>query len=98
MHRLMVKDVVFTAVQSDDQRRGLLGYVRCSFANALVLDGIALRRTADGRSALSFPSRTDGQGRRHPLYRPIDDAARRQIERDIFAALGLQPEGGVDAH
>ncbi|MFO1053932.1 MAG: hypothetical protein U1F36_17075 [Planctomycetota bacterium] len=93
-----VTDVVFTSADPAAQRTGLLGYIRCSFGNALILDGIALRRTAAGKRVLSFPSRTDGQGRKHPLYRPVDDATRRQLEAAVFAALGLDPEGGHDGH
>ncbi len=93
-----VTDVVFTSADPAAQRTGLLGYVRCSFANALVLDGIALRRTVAGKPVLSFPARTDGQGRRHPLYRPLDDRMRRAIEDAIFEALGIDPQGGHDGH
>lgn len=84
-----VTDVVFTPAEPAAQRSGLLGFVRCSFGNALILDGIALRRTAAGKRVLSFPARTDGQGRKHPLFRPLDDLTRRAIERAVFEALGI---------
>ncbi len=91
-----ISDVTFTAANSREQRTGLLGYVRCRFANALVLDGITLRRTEAGRRTLSFPSRADGQGRKHPIYRPLDDRTRRAIEAAIFEALGIHAEGDAD--
>ncbi len=94
--RLPISDVVFTAADSTAQRSGLLGYVRCRFANALVLDSIAVRRTEDGRRTLSFPSRTDGQGGKHPIYRPLDDRTRRAIEAAIFEALGIHAEEDAD--
>ena len=72
---------------ADDERDGLLGYLSVFYGD-LVLDGITLRRTADGRFALSFPARTDRSGRRHPFVRPVDDAARRSIERALLAQLG----------
>ena len=97
MSRFAVTDVVFTPVDSAAQRTGLLGYVRCRFADALVLDGLTLRVTKSGLRTLSFPSRTDGQGRKHPLYRPIDDATRRLLESAVFEALGIEPNGGRDA-
>jgi len=72
----------------DDIRRGLLGFVSVNYGD-LVLDGITVRRTAEGRLTLSFPQRRDGRGRSHPLFRPIDDAARLRIEKAIFDAATL---------
>lgn len=66
---------------------GLLGWVSCSYGH-LRLDGIALRRTRDGHLTLSYPERRDAAGRRHPVLRPLDDQARREIEEQVFAALG----------
>jgi DNA-binding cell septation regulator SpoVG len=68
-----------------DIRSGLLGYVSVFYGD-LVLDGITVRRTSEGRMTLSFPQRRDGRGRSHPLFRPVDDAARLRIERAIFDA------------
>lgn len=70
-----------------DERSGLLGYASI-FVGNLIVDGIVLRRTASGRFALSYPARTDKSGHRHPYLRPIDDEARRAIERTLFAQLG----------
>lgn len=75
----------------DDVRSGLLGYLSVSYGT-LVLDGLVLRRTADGRFAISFPARTDRAGRRHAYIRPTDDAARREIESQILAQLGQHTE------
>ena len=72
-------------------RSGLMGYIMVEYGT-LVLDGIALRRTTDGRLVLSFPARTDGAGRRHPYIRPIDDEARRVIEAAILGELGQRGE------
>ena len=72
---------------SDDEiRSGLLGYVSV-FLGDLVVDGITLRRTAQGRLALSFPARTDRAGRRHPYVRPVDDEARHRIEATLLGEL-----------
>jgi DNA-binding cell septation regulator SpoVG len=75
-------------------RSGLLGYLSVYYGS-LILDGIVLRRTEDGRFALSFPARTDRAGRRHPYFRPIDDDARREIEREILGQLGQHAEPSV---
>jgi DNA-binding cell septation regulator SpoVG len=74
-----------------DERTGLLGYLSV-FYGQLVIDGITLRKTAEGRLALSFPERRDGKGRRHSVVRPVDDAARRAIEAAIFAEATLARE------
>ncbi len=68
-------------------RTGLLGFLTVRYGE-LLLDGIVLRRTADGRFVLSFPARTDRSGRRHSYIRPVDDEARRQIEAKILGELG----------
>ena len=84
---------VRTWVRASDAeiRTGMLGYISVFIGN-LVLDGIVLRRTADGRFALSFPARTDRAGRRHAIVRPADDAARQAIEREILGQLGQRED------
>jgi DNA-binding cell septation regulator SpoVG len=89
-----VTNVVFTLADPAAQRSGLLGYIRCSLGNALILDGITVRRTRTGRLALSFPARRDRAGIEHPIIRPTDDATRRQFEDAIFAALRMDRKGG----
>ena len=66
-----------------------MGYVTCTFADLLLLDGLTLRVTETGEHRLSFPARTDSQGRRHPYFRPQDDRARRIIEKAVFDVLGI---------
>jgi len=68
-------------------RGGLLGYLSVLFGD-LVVDGITLRQTAEGKFALSYPARTDRAGRRHAYVRPVDDAARRAIERELLRQFG----------
>ncbi len=86
---LRIHDVAFTPANARDRANGLLGYVRCRMGN-LRLDGLALRRTADGGRCLAFPRRRDRAGLEHPWYAPVDDAARLEIERQVFEALGLR--------
>lgn len=92
MSARLISGVGFTRATEDDAKRGLLGYVTCTFAELLSLDGLTLRRTANGEHRLSFPARTDGQGRRHPYFRPLDDRARNIIENAVFTALGVDQE------
>lgn len=77
-----------------DLASGLVGYLSL-FVGNLVVDGVTLRRTRSGRLALSFPIRTRSSGERHSLVRPVDDEARRAIERMIFAELGQRDDLGV---
>jgi hypothetical protein len=67
----------------------LLGWATCVVDNGL---GVVLgvRRTADGRLTLSFPERTDGQGRRHNWTWPIDQATRDALEARVFGELRAQ--------
>ena len=79
----------------EEIRTGLLGFISV-FLGDLVIDGIVLRRTASGRLALSFPARTSRSGHRHPYVRPVDDNARRAIERTILGQLGQHEDVGVE--
>ena len=71
-----------------DIRSGLLGYLSIFYGD-LALDGLTVRRTANGRLTLSFPERRDARGRRHPYIRPNDDDARQQIERAVFGEAAV---------
>lgn len=88
----LVSGVEFAPAGDDDRKRGLLGFVSLKFADLLQLDGVTLRVTETGRHVLSFPCRTDSQGRRHPYFRPKDDCARQVIENAVFHALGITRE------
>jgi len=74
---------------------GLLGWLRFRVNRALMLDGVTLRRTQDGRHSLSFPAKTDGAGRQRFFVKPLDSEIRQGIEAQVFAALGLAPETKV---
>ena len=85
-----ISDVRFITASSGERSGGLIGWVSFKLNDHIRLDGVAVRRTADGRLALSFPARRDGAGRQHFYVRPLDDQARRDIERQVFAALGFE--------
>ena len=80
----------------DDIRSGLLGFLSVRYGD-LILDGITLRRTANGRFALSFPARTDRAGKRHSYIRPASDEARQAIERELLGQLGQHPDVAREA-
>lgn len=79
------------AASEAEIRTGLLGYVSVVYGD-LVLDGLVLRRTADGRYAVSFPARTDRAGRKHSYIRPANDDVRKAIEAELLWQLGEHPE------
>jgi len=79
-------------VRFESGDHGLLGWASFELYGHVRLDGVAVRRTRDGRLTLAFPERRDATGRRHPVVRPLNDEARREIEQQVFAALGLDAE------
>ena len=85
----MIRAIRFIPASDADAERGLLAFVKLE-VGPLILDGVTLRRHADGRLGLSWPERTDRAGRRHPLVRPVDDAARRELEAEVLAELARQ--------
>ena len=90
MHsHLIVSDVEFHSAHATDRAQGLLGWVSLTVDGRLRLSSIAVRRTRDGRRALSFPTRAEGVGQQSFYFRPLDDHTRREIERQVFAALGF---------
>lgn len=85
-----ISNVRFTAASRRDVRTGLCGWVSFSLANhQIVVDGVTIRKTLAGEYRLSWPRRLDAVGREHFYLRPADDTARREIERQVLAALGL---------
>jgi DNA-binding cell septation regulator SpoVG len=72
-----------------DEVTGLVGFVNVELG-ALRVNGIAVRRTRDGRIALSFPTRRDRHGREHAVVLPVDRDDQREIERALIAELERQ--------
>jgi DNA-binding cell septation regulator SpoVG len=85
----VIRDLRFTPAPRRLQRRGLVGWLSFGISPEWVVDGVTLRQTRDGRIVLSYPRRRDRRGRSHPLLRPVDDAARRELERAVLDELGL---------
>lgn len=87
---LRVTAVRFVAASAALRATGLLGW--CSFIvnGTFVVDGVAVRRTAEGRYALVYPLRTDSRGHERYTIRPAGDRARRAIERAVLGKLGLE--------
>lgn len=89
---LVITEVEITRTPDAQQRAGLLGFLRLRIGDGLGIDGVTLRRTADGRMTLSWPARRDRQGRDHTIVRPLDEATRIHLERQVMDALRAQGE------
>ena len=87
---LRISGLRLSPATAEDSARGLLGFVSFLLNDRVRVDGVAVRRKLDGGLTLAWPARTDTEGRRHPLVRPIDDAARRDLEAQVLAALRMQ--------
>ena len=85
-----ISDIRFVPAPAAEVRTGLLGYLGATLNGTLRLEGLVVRRTLDGRFVISYPSRRDAAGRKHFLIRPLTDAARRDLERQVFHELGLE--------
>lgn len=79
----------------DDVRSGLLGFLSV-FVGDLIIDGITLRKTAEGRLTISFPQRQSRSGQRRAIVRPVDDAARRAVEAEILGQLGQRENAAAE--
>jgi hypothetical protein len=90
---MVVSNVKFAVAGRAEQETGLLGYLSFEIDGLIGVDGVTLRRTRNGRRTLSYPSRRDGRGVRHPLVRPLSHRAMKLIEEQVFGALGA--EGGA---
>ena len=86
---LRITDVLQTPGNDNDIRSGLLAFLCATINGRIRIDGMTLRRTANGRLMVSFPSRRDSAGRHHPIIEPLDQATRLDLEQQIFAFLGV---------
>ena len=87
---LHVTDARLTPARPRDRDTGLLGYVELVLNGTLAVDGVTLRRSSDGALYVAYPARTDRAGARHPYIRPLDESARKDVEGQVLAALGLE--------
>ena len=87
-----VNEIRFQAATPSLMERGLLGWMSFVLNGTVLIEGVALRRSVEGKYHLSFPVRRERGGRRNFWVRPLDDRARRDIEHQVFAALGYSQE------
>jgi DNA-binding cell septation regulator SpoVG len=87
---LRLTDVRLVHASPAEVNRGLIGWASCVLNDALRVDGITVRRTLLGNLAVSFPTRKDGWGQKHPILKPLNNLVRRDLQHQILRALGLE--------
>jgi hypothetical protein len=85
-----VSDVRFVAASPAEVETGLSGWVRFVVNGILRVDGVAVRRTLNGRTAISFPAKRDKTGRMRKYVRPANAEVGREIEYQVLKALGFE--------
>jgi hypothetical protein len=86
---LSISNIQFTGGSPAERVTGLLGFVRLRYGD-LLLDGLTLRRTLDGRLVLAFPRPSRRVGLARQLVGPAGPDVREQIEAEVIAALRRQ--------
>ncbi len=90
-----VSAVIFSRAHHLDRQRGLRGWTSFLLDDALVVEGVAIRRSRDGVLSLSFPEPVDRKGKRRRPVRPVDEEARLAIERQVLSALAREYGGSL---
>ena len=92
---IRLDQVSFTPAPEWERRRGLLGFLKFVLPEGLLVDGVALRRSPDGRYLFTWPAKKDRFGRERHHVRPLDDEARRAIEGELLDHLKPWLRGGA---
>ena len=87
LSEIFIGDPSFQLASAADRQSGLLAWISFVLNGAIIVDGVTLRRTSEGRLTLSFPERRDRSGKAHAIVQPLYAAARSDIERQVLAAL-----------
>jgi DNA-binding cell septation regulator SpoVG len=82
-----IDNIRFAPARAELRAKGMLGWVCCALDGNFQLDGLALRRTADGRYVLSFPSRVDSNGVQHDYIKPLSNGVRDAIQAQVIGTL-----------
>jgi hypothetical protein len=81
-----IYNVAFTPASPAQVEKGCIGYLR--FENGpFKFDGIQVRRSANLKLRLAFPTRVSANGTEYPLVRPTSQAARNEVETFLFREL-----------
>ena len=92
MTRPRISDLRVKPASTREKRTGLRAYVSFLLDGPVRIDGTTVRLTVDGELVLTYPARRDRHGIEHPYVLPVGERVRREIEREVLAALGY--DGG----
>lgn len=81
-----LRDVRFVRADDRLQREGLLGWASATI-RGLRIDGLVVRVTALGRTAVFFPERADKTGKLHRIVWIPDADERDSLARTLLAVL-----------
>jgi hypothetical protein len=81
-----VGELRFHPADRAQRERGLIGWTTFELGSVRV-DGVAVRRTRDGRLTLSFPTRVDDRGRLRAVVRPRSREAHEEIVAQVIAEI-----------
>lgn len=84
---LRITRASFVPASPRQQKDGLMAWVMVEIDGVLLADGLALRRTPGGRETLSYPRRRDRDGHTHAVLKPVDEEARRSIQKQVLDLL-----------
>ena len=89
MRSITLTEFRFAAANRMEMKTGLLGWIAFTINDTLRVDGVTLRKTAEGRLALSFPAKTASDGRKRSILWPVSNTARQDLESQVFEALNF---------
>lgn len=93
MSRPRISALTITPATTRQKRTGLRAFVAFVVDDPVRIQGATVRLTSDGELVLTYPTRRDGAGAEHPYVLPVDEELRREVERQVLAALGY--DGGT---
>ncbi len=82
---MSITNVVITRSSPGDRKAGLLAFVACTYGE-IEIDGIAVRRTLDGKLVVTFPAKRRGDCGRRFFVAPRSTPVRQEFERAILTA------------
>lgn len=84
---ITVTKTKFKPASALERETGLLGFVALVINDSVGIDGVTVRRSADGDLLLSWPEKRDRHGIVHRFVRPMDAATKTELERQVFARI-----------
>ncbi len=81
---MTVTSIVITLGSPADQATGLLAFVSCTYGG-IEIDGLAIRRTTDGRIIVTFPAKSRNRCGRRYFVTPRSAPVRLEFETAILA-------------